>query len=447
MRAPEHDRPLPPQWILDTAKCPFPPFSVGNLPNRNQGKSRIESPVSSGSLLFAGFRGKFIVPMSRSEDAVVPAPVIPKRLSLVHQTADILKREVSKRTWEQWLPSERFLSQSLKISRPTLRNALKRLQAEGIVEAVQGVGNRIIPEKRDSARIQLIHKVHLLCPNPLDRIRLQANRWTDELRNRLFQTGTRLLAHHGQQYLRSDPAAALEHLVGQHPDGCWILAHSTPQIQAWFRAHNIPCLVAGYTHPGIDLPFVSIDMEIACRHAVGVFVDSGHHSIGFVHLASERARDLRSAVGFEAGIREAGAAGVVGKVVTHTEDVDSIRHAIHELLSIGSPTTAILTGTALGYATVATFLMQQGLRIPRDVSLISREHELFLDALVPQPSCYVFDPLRYGGMVHAKVADILEGTSSVPDEQHLVPEYRAGQSTRKKIGPKTAPALVTPRQG
>jgi LacI family transcriptional regulator len=393
-------------------------------------------------LLFDDFREKFTVPMPRPEDAVVQSPVIPKRLSLVHQTVDIIKHEVARGTWEQWLPSERFLSQSLRISRPTLRNALKRLQAEGMVEAVQGVGNRIIAEKRDSARIRLIHKVHLLCPNPLDRIRLQANLWTDELRNRLFQTGTRLMAHHGQQYLRANPDAALEHLVARHPDGCWILAHSTPQIQAWFRAHDIPCLVTGYTHPGIDLPFVSIDMEVACRHAVSVFVNSGHHSIGFVQLKSERARDCRSAVGFEAGIQESGAAGVTGKVVTHTGDVDSIRRAIRELLSIGSPTTAILTGTALGYATVATFLMQQGLRIPRDVSLISREHEPFLDALVPQPSCYMFDPLRYGSMVHAKVSDILEGTSNTPKEQHLVPEYRAGESTRKMIVPNAAPALA-----
>ena len=117
---------------------------MGNLPNNDQGKSRIKSSVWFGSLLFDHIRGRFIVPMSRSEDAVVRSPVIPKRLSLVHQTVDILKREVSKGTWEQWLPSERFLSQSLKISRPTLRNALKHLQAEGIVEAVQGVGNRII---------------------------------------------------------------------------------------------------------------------------------------------------------------------------------------------------------------------------------------------------------------------------------------------------------------
>lgn len=117
--------------------------------------------------------------MSRSDDAVVRSPVIPKRLSLVRQTADILKREISKHTWEQWLPSERVLSRSLKISRPTLRNALKLIQAEGVVEAVQGVGNRIVPEKRSYARIQLVHIVHLLCPDPMDRIRLQANTWTD----------------------------------------------------------------------------------------------------------------------------------------------------------------------------------------------------------------------------------------------------------------------------
>lgn len=412
---------------------------VGDLPNNDRGETRNEPTIPFAFLPFSGIRGKLIVPMSRSEDAVVRSPVIPKRVSLVRQTTDILKREISKHTWEQWLPSERSLSQSLKISRPTLRSALKHLQADGIIEAVQGVGNRIAPDKRDNARIQLVHKVHLLCPNPMDRIRLQANRWTDELRNLLFQTGTRLMAHHGQQYLRSNPDAALEHLVAQHPDGCWILAHSTPQIQAWFRARSIPCLVAGYTHPGIDLPFVSIDMEATCRSAVGVFVDSGHHSIGFVQMKSARARDLRSAVGFETGIATSSPSGVTGRLVYHDGGLESTVDAIRDLLHAGTPATAILTGTALSYATVATYLMQQGLRIPDDVSLISREYEPFLDALVPHPSCYVFDPLRFGRLVHAKVTDILEGTSNIPDEQHLLPVYRAGQSAKKRVDPSPVP--------
>jgi len=367
--------------------------------------------------------------MPRSEDAVVRSPVIPKRLSLVHQTIDILKREISRHTWEEWLPSERFLSRSLNISRPTLRHALKRLQAEGVIVPVQSIGNRIVSEKRNSARIDSTHKVHLLCPDPLDRIRLQANLWTDELRNRLFQTGSSLLAHHGRQYLRTNPDSALEHLIAQHPAGCWILVHSTPRIQAWFEARNIPCLVAGYTHPGVDLPFVSVDMEAACRHAAEVFIGLGHLHIGFVHLRSERARDLRSADGFEAGIRNSNAVGLVGRVVYHGGDSASVRDATRELLQRGMPASAILTGTALSYDTVATFLMQQGIRIPGDVSLISREHEPFLDALVPLPSRYLSDHLRFGRLVHAKVTDILEGTSNCPDRQLVVPEYRAGRST------------------
>lgn len=193
-------------------------------------------------------------------------------------------------------------------------------------------------------------------------------------------------------------------------------------------------MVAGYTHPGVDLPFVAIDMEAACRRAVAVFVDSGHHSIGFVHLKSKRARDLRSAAGFEAGIGESNKAGVVGKVAYHTGDRDSVMNAIRELLGAGTPATAILAGTARSFATTATYLMQQGLRLPEDVSLISLEYEPFLDALLPQPSCFEFDSLRFGRLLHTKVTEILEGTSTIPDEQHLAPEYRAGQSSRKRIG-------------
>ena len=53
------------------------------------------------------------------------------------------------------LPGERELSQQLGVSRLTLRSALARLEAEGLVRAMHGAGNRVL-DYRESGTIDLL---------------------------------------------------------------------------------------------------------------------------------------------------------------------------------------------------------------------------------------------------------------------------------------------------
>jgi len=363
--------------------------------------------------------------MPRSTVVTGRAPVVPKRLSLVRQTANILDREVARGTWLDWLPSERMLSQSLGISRPTLRHALRILQENGVIEAVKGKGHRIIAGgDPEMDRLNGV-TVHLLCSGSPDHLQKSANRWVDELRTLLFQTNTRLLLHFGPQYLQPNPDHALETLTGQHPDGYWVLARSPPAVQEWFQARAIPCVVAGYTHSGINLPSICIDLEAVCRDAVSIFSMKGHREIGFAHRRSDRARDLRSTKGFKTGVREN---HVEGHMAWHDGSTDSILAATRKLLDPTPPVTAILVESAFTYATVSTYLMQQGIRIPDDIALISRSHEPFLDSLLPRPSCYRFDSSHLGRLIHAAMVSLVTGQTDCPAGQSLTPAYSPGQS-------------------
>lgn len=75
----------------------------------------------------------------------------------VDLTADGLRDEILTGRWAPGmaLPGERELSETLGVSRLTLRSALARLAAEGLVQAVHGSGTRVL-DFRETGSVDLI---------------------------------------------------------------------------------------------------------------------------------------------------------------------------------------------------------------------------------------------------------------------------------------------------
>ena len=70
----------------------------------------------------------------------MPANPRPRRLEKVTQ----LLREQYSGVERDWLPPERALARELEVSRPLLREAIKRLQMQGYLEPIHGVGVKVI---------------------------------------------------------------------------------------------------------------------------------------------------------------------------------------------------------------------------------------------------------------------------------------------------------------
>lgn len=77
---------------------------------------------------------------------------IPQRVSLVAQTADVLQKEIERGVWKGCLPGEHALCARLRVSRPTLRGALKALQRAGWIEVSQGKRRRLASPPKAVAR-------------------------------------------------------------------------------------------------------------------------------------------------------------------------------------------------------------------------------------------------------------------------------------------------------
>src|SRR4051812_18755284 len=148
---------------------------------------------------------------------------IPPRVSLVHTVAEALEQEIVRGTWNEWLPNERSLCETLQVSRNTLRVALAHLRTKKLVRPVHPRGTKILGVTPLRPRTGITGIVGLLSPQPLERLRPNVAVIIDELRAQLAETGKRLHIHHGERFFNPRSSHALQKLVESNRQDCWVL--------------------------------------------------------------------------------------------------------------------------------------------------------------------------------------------------------------------------------
>lgn len=354
--------------------------------------------------------------------------LIPHR-TVASQIAAQLRAELAKGTWRTWLPSERTLSRTVQASRNTVRAALEQLKAEGLIAPARGLGNRVVTANAPAARSEAPKTVGVLIPEPIGRLRPLIALWIDELKDLLIEEGYRLRIHEGRHFYQTNPARALERLVEQHPHGAWVLTLSSEAMQRWFARRGVPCLIAGSTYPGVTLPHYDLDYRAICRHAAGALLRLGHRRVALLNRESRRAGDVDSELGFLEAVRASPHADASAEVAYHRDDVDSVARALRQLLDKKNRPTACVVCNSYAYLSAASVLAQRGLRIPGDISLVSRDDDPFLESLAPTPARYTVDPHTFAKRMLGLLLQVLHRTPALRAPTLLQPKFTAGGST------------------
>ena len=353
---------------------------------------------------------------------------IPQRHSLVGQAVACLNTAIAAGRWIKWLPAERTLCDLLQVSRSTLRRALAQLQRDGAIRTEHGAGHRLL-RRTTQGRGQLrSHDVALLAPEPLERLRPTQALWIDELRAMLGERDCRLHVLHGAQYFRADPAAALEKLVRQHPHGCWILTLASASCQEWFVWRGLPCLIAGSCHAGVDLPSRDLDHRAICRHAAGVLLGLGHRRLAFVTPKARHAGEIESETGFIEGVRASGHSDATAVVCQHDGTAAGLAQLVRRFVASKPAPTALLVCNAYHCLATVTGLAAHGVRIPGEISVISRDEDSFLSFVVPAPARYVARPRAFARSLLQPVLELLEGGAVTQRSWRLMPQFVRGAS-------------------
>lgn len=354
-----------------------------------------------------------------------------RRQSLAVQVAAVIRREIERGTWAEWIPSSRELARKLRVSRNTCDLALAMLRREKLLQTVRGQGTLVSRKLRTAETEddpQRARNVGLISPVPVSQLRPFFAVCIDELREQLFDLGARLHTHVSRGAVSRNCHLELDRLCRKHSHDCWILIHSTEQMQEWFFSRKLPCVVSGTVFSGITLPSLDVDYRGVCRHAAGKLLAMGHRRLGLVIRESRGAGDVESQKGFLEGAASSAHREVEVKVVGHNDTPQSVAAALRRLLLSPAASTGILVANSLCFLTVMTVARQAGFVVPEDVSLICRDDDPFLRFVVPEPARYVNDATEFAKKMASLVQPVLVGGSLSTSTVRFSPAFLPGKT-------------------
>lgn len=349
---------------------------------------------------------------------------LPQRISLVAQTAVLIMKEVEAGRWTGWFPGEHKLAAELQVSRKTVRAALKQLSREGVIR--RGKGRRTEIVKKAAIRRQLeSNQVVLLQPGPLHSLNPLAVFLVDQLRNHLTKAGYVLDIQTSRVPYRARGTQWLESLAKSRPAG-WVMFNSTEPMQRWFADRRLPCVVVGWCHKGVDLPSVERDFAAVTQHAVNQFIVRRHKRLALLTPHPAPAGDVVTVAAFHEAVARAGS-GVTGIVQEHDCQVANLCAGVDRLLALPEPPTAFLVSSARWVLTVLTHLLSAGVRVPKDVALISRDDDSFLDVVVPSVARYHHSEEGFASKISRTLLEVVQGGGRA-EKYRIMPTFIKGRT-------------------
>lgn len=364
--------------------------------------------------------------------------------TLAQQVADAIAQNIERGIWAEQLPPERYLARSLQVSRRTLRSAIKILRKENVLLTMPGLGSQITRSSRAQTGSSARRKVvGLMMPESFDQMKPSTMVFIDELRTLFYAKGLRLEVHVGHRYYSNRPSSALVELTTRHPSDGWILVYSNLINQSWFKTRKIPAVIAGTAHDEVDLPDVDVDMLATCRHAANLLVQKGHRRLALIledpHLPNEK----KSEEGFRDGARSPGKEDVGIHVWRYPGDLRRVRYLAERLIKGPEAVTAALVTNAYQYLALFSVLTRMGVRIPEDISLISRTDEPFFQFLEPEPARYTCGPQVRAKAVLLALLRTIKGEQLPKRHFWLVPNFITGETV---AAPKSGGPILEPKR-
>jgi len=312
---------------------------------------------------------------------------LPKRNSLVHETAATLKQWVACGMLKDMLPGELDLKERLRVGRDTVRMALQLLVKEGWLEpSTQGRKRRLRSKKLSQLKKHADAglPVSFLSPYVVDQS--QTLMEMEDTQKRLAEQGRDLQHVSSHIFHLKDPEHHLENLIHSHPSAAWVLYASSRPIQDWFAKRGVPAIIHGWPYPDVNLPYVAKDWEPAGFHAGLQFIRHGHRNIGMFEFVERGA----GAMLIERGLRRALATADNGANLLLFRDErtpESVAKAYEAAFRLKDRPTAMVLTSSNHLLTSLSWLLSKGICVPDDVSLVVLPNDTWYSEFYP-PLCH-----------------------------------------------------------
>lgn len=296
------------------------------------------------------------------------------RLSLAEQTAVHLRAKLHAGHWGGKLPGVIRLCTELNVSQATMRAAIRRLEAEGLLAAGGQGRSRTVAAAgtagagRRALRVGVLLHEQLADENPGMQDALA------RLQHDLEQAGhVCFFSTQCQSGLHYDTGRIASHLAGMDAQA-WVVVAPRLELLEWLAAQPVPAISTGARSREIALAGATVDRQPSMVAATRTLLALGHQRIVLICP-----RGLREPVpapivrAFTAELTAAGRRWSPHYNVPEWEETPEGFRALLAGLFGGSPPTALLLDETPRVVATLAFCAERGWRVPEQVSLVAMQ--------------------------------------------------------------------------
>jgi LacI family transcriptional regulator len=348
-----------------------------------------------------------------------------QRHSLPDQIAERLQQGITAARWLRELPSEAELCRELRVSRVTLRKGIGQLIRGGWLTAGgRGCHHRIRKHaKRQKGTSG--HIVRVLSPFSTHSLGSIQHVLLGNVAEQLGAAGFRLEFECRPSLFTRHAPEELKRLSALPDTAAWVLKFSTPSMQRWFAENRIPCLVFGRPEEAMELPCIFSDAPVISRHAAGLFCQRGHRELVYCIAEFTSLNDRLCSNTFA---QEAQRLGARAQIITHKREPSALSRQLDALLSAEPRPTAFFSTCPEHCLTILCHLLNAGLRVPADASIIAGGDDEFLHFALPKFACYRVDGVKTGRKTAALLMDLIRNGRGQPSNVSILPTFVAGET-------------------
>lgn len=294
-------------------------------------------------------------------------------MTAAEQVAAYLREELRRGRWKDLMPGGDRLVKELGVGRDTIKEALKQLEREGLLESQGRRRQRRIVRMPTPARTKPL-RVKILYYEHADRYSQHNLSILAKLQSRGYAADFARKSLHdlGMQ------AGRVSEFVTKTPADAWIIGAGSREILEWFSRYHVPAIAMFGIFTGLPIAAVSLRKTPAMRTALRRLVDLGHRRI--VLLTREERRKPRPGLFERNYLQELDALGVKSgsyNLPDWEDSAEGLQRCLDELFAY-TPPTAILIAYLQLFTPVEQYLARHRILVPGQVSLIVNDsHALF----------------------------------------------------------------------
>jgi DNA-binding LacI/PurR family transcriptional regulator/biotin operon repressor len=300
--------------------------------------------------------------------------------SASEQTAHYLREQLIRQAWVDTMPGGPELASQLGVGRMTIEAALSMLESEGLL-VPQGPGRRRRIELPERMAQPVRMRVAILLYEASD----QSLNYLIDSKNKLEAAGHSVFYAPGSLTEIKMDVKRLARMVEKTEADAWVVAGGTREVLQWFTQQKPPVFALFGRRRELKIAGISPDHRPAIVEATRRLIELGHQRIVFLdslyNVSNPGAAGTAFLDALSAGGITAGAYNLPG----WEGGIEGLYAFLDSSFQRTSP-TALIASSSPSYFATQSFLLNRGIRVPQDCSLVCVDDDPYFSECQPPVS-------------------------------------------------------------